>query len=84
MDSIPVKPTKKQSNVITVYLRENEMEIINKLKSRNANISKICRQAIRDAGKILENRESSMSVENQIREDLEDCISRLNNIKVRV
>ena len=42
------KKVKKTSNVVTVYLKEKDLQSLEYLREMNVNVSMVCRQAIRE------------------------------------
>ena len=52
MDIIKRK-VKKTSNVVTVYLKEKDLQSLEYLREMNVNVSMVCRQAIREIAQQL-------------------------------
>ncbi len=47
------KKSKKVSNVVTVYLKDKDMESLEFLREKDVNISMVCRHAIRETAQKL-------------------------------
>lgn len=47
------KKAKKTSNVVTVYLKEKDLQSLEYLREMNVNVSMVCRQAIREIAQQL-------------------------------
>ena len=47
------KKSKKVSNVVTVYLKDKDMESLEFLREKDVNISMVCRHAIRETAEKL-------------------------------
>lgn len=47
------KKSKKTSNVVTVYLKDKDMEALEFLREKDVNISMVCRHAIRETAEKL-------------------------------
>ena len=56
LDIIKTK-RKKVSNIVTVYLKEQDMEPLEFLREKDVNISMVCRRALRETDKILKESE---------------------------
>ena len=48
-----IKKKKKVSNIVTIYLRDKDMESLEFLRERDVNISMVCRHAIRETAQKL-------------------------------
>ena len=58
------KKVKKTSNVVTVYLKEKDLQSLEYLREMNVNVSMVCRKAIREiAQKMLKDDEPSLEDE---------------------
>ena len=53
MMDIIKKKSKKVSNVVTVYLKDKDMESLEFLRQKDVNISMVCRHAIRETAQKL-------------------------------
>ena len=48
-----IKKKKKVSNIVTIYLKDKDMESLEFLRAKDVNISMICRNAIRETAQKL-------------------------------
>ena len=59
------KKVKKTSNVVTVYLKDNDLKALEYLRDMNVNVSMVCRQAIRNAaGKLIKGGDKILKKQN--------------------